>query len=78
MQSTIDMLNFWQDSKLAKEQGSTLDHPYNLGFKRNFQVTASSTVFCLPGFTGFINACRLGCVPCTIINLCYGTYWQLT
>ncbi len=38
MQSTIDMLNFWQDSKEAKEKGTTLIHPYNLGLKRNFQV----------------------------------------
>lgn len=41
LQSTIDMLSFWRDSKLAKQQGGTLLHPYNLGFKRNFQVTAS-------------------------------------
>jgi len=38
MQSTIDMLNFWRDSKEAKAQGTTLIHPYNLGLKRNFQV----------------------------------------
>lgn len=36
-QSTIDLLNFWQDSKVAKKQGTTLVHPYNLGLKRNFQ-----------------------------------------
>ncbi|KAL0050134.1 hypothetical protein WJX82_004923 [Trebouxia sp. C0006] len=36
-QSTIDMLNFWRDSKEAKAQGTTLIHPYNLGLKRNFQ-----------------------------------------
>lgn len=38
LQSTIDMLNFWRDSKEAREQGTTLIHPYNLGLKRNFQV----------------------------------------
>ena len=38
MQSTIDMLNFWRDSKEAKAQGTPLIHPYNLGLKRNFQV----------------------------------------
>ena len=40
MQSTIDMLDFWKDSKLAKAKGSSLVHPYNLGPKRNFQVNA--------------------------------------
>lgn len=44
-QSTIDMLNFWRDSKLAKEKGNTLVHPYNLGPLRNFQVTVVSAVF---------------------------------
>ena len=38
MQSTIDMLNFWRDKKEAKRIGKTLRHPYNLGFKRNFEV----------------------------------------
>ena len=42
MQSTIDMLNFWRDSKLVKEGGSSLVHPYNLGPKRNFQVSATA------------------------------------
>ena len=32
------MLNFWRDSKLAKAEGNTLVHPYNLGPVRNFQV----------------------------------------
>ena len=38
------MLNFWRDSKLAKEQGDTLVHPYDLGPMRNFQVTVHYTL----------------------------------
>ena len=38
LQSTIDMLNFWRDNKVAKGKGSPMVHPYNLGVKRNFQV----------------------------------------
>lgn len=56
-QSTIDMLNFWRDSKLAKEKGDVLVHPYDLGPLRNFQVTIHDT---LPaGFPGAQNKCML-------------------
>ena len=44
MQSTIDMLNFWRDSKEAKAQGTKLIHPYNLGLKRNFQVVECTSL----------------------------------
>ena len=39
MQSTIDMLNFWQDSKESAKHAVKLENPYDLGAKRNFQVT---------------------------------------
>lgn len=42
-QSTIDMLNFWRDKKEAKRAGKTLRHPYNLGFKRNFEEVFNVT-----------------------------------
>lgn len=38
MQSTIDMLNFWQDSKECAKQNIKLDNPYDLGAVQNFQV----------------------------------------
>ena len=76
------MFNFWRDSKLAKQQGNTLLHPYNLGFKRNFQVSAclcliptAQTLVPSPLIpTHFTLRCKLGCSCITDIT---GASWSV-